>query len=63
MTDIFEKIIKEIEDEAEYAYADFNEYKYDILHSEPDELPNDDFRYGMRRAIEIINKYKRKVKK
>lgn len=52
------KIMEEIDDEAEYAYADFDEYKYDVLHAEPDELPDDDFRYGLRRAIEIINKYK-----
>lgn len=56
--DVLDKIIAEIDDEAEYAYADFDEYKYDILHAEPDELPDDDFRYGLRRAIEIINKYK-----
>lgn len=52
------KIKAKILDEAEYAYADFDEYKYDILHAEPDELPDDDFRYGLKRAIEIINKYK-----
>lgn len=52
------RIMEEIDDEAEYAYADFDEYKYDVLHAEPDELPDDDFRYGLRRAIEIINKYR-----
>lgn len=56
--DILDKIKAEILDEAEYAYADFDEYKYDILHAETDELPDDDFRYGMERAVEIINKYK-----
>ena len=56
--DVLDKIIAELEDEADYAYADFDRYKEDILHAEPDELPDDDFRYGMRRAIEIINKYK-----
>ena len=55
---VLDKIIAEIDDEADYAYADFNEYKWDILHAESDELPDDDFRYGLRRAIEIINKYK-----
>ena len=39
-------------------YADFDRYKEDILHAESDELPDDDFRYGLRRAIEIIDKYK-----
>lgn len=52
------KIRAEILDEAEYAYADFDKYKDDILHAEPDELPDDDFRFGMKRAVEIINKYR-----
>lgn len=55
---MIDKIKAEILDEAEYAYADFNQYKEDILHAESDELPDDDFRYGMERAVEIINKYK-----
>ena len=57
--DVLDKIKAEILDEAEYAYADFDKYKEDILYAEPDELPDDDFRYGLRRAIEIINKHKR----
>lgn len=56
--DILDKIRAEILDEAEYAYADFDQYKEDVLYAEPDELPDDDFRYGMERAVEIINKYK-----
>ena len=52
------KIRAEILDEAEYAYADFDRYKEDILYAEPDELPDDDFRYGLERAVEIIDKYK-----
>lgn len=52
--DSYDKIIEQIKDEAEYAYADFDRYKEDILYAEPDELPDDDFRYGLRRAIEII---------
>ena len=55
--DVLDKIKAEIDDEADYAYADFDLYKEDILHAEPDELPDDDFRYGLCRAIEIINKY------
>ena len=55
--DSYDKIIEQIEDEAEYAYADFDKYKEDILYAEPDELPDDDFRYGLRRAIEIIRRY------
>jgi hypothetical protein len=56
--DVLDKIRAEILDEAEYAYADFDRYKEDILCAEPDELPDDDFRYGLERAVEIINKYK-----
>ena len=55
--DVLDKIRGEILDEAEYAYADFDQYKEDILHAEPDELPDDDFRYGLERAVEILNKY------
>lgn len=55
---VLDKIRAEILDEAEYAYADFDRYKEDILCVEPDELPDDDFRYGLERAVEIINKYK-----
>ena len=54
---VLDDIKAEILDEAEYAYADFDRYKEDILHAEPDELPDDDFRYGLERAVEIINKY------
>lgn len=57
--DVLDKIREEILDEAEYAYANFDQYKEDILYAEPDELPNDDFRYGMERAVEIINKYRK----
>lgn len=56
---IIDKIRAEILDEAEYAYADFDRYKEDILRSEPDELPDDDFRYGLERAVEIIDKYRK----
>lgn len=55
--DVITEIKAQILDEAEYAYADFDQYKGDILHAEADELPDDDFRYGLERAIEIINKY------
>ena len=56
------KIKAEILDEAEYAYADFDRYKEDILYAEPDELPDDDFRYGLERAVGIIDKYKKSDK-
>lgn len=58
---VFNTIKDGIKDEADYAYADFDQYKADILDAEADELPNDDFRYGMERAIEIINAYRNEV--
>lgn len=54
---ILDKIKAEITDEAEYAYADFERYKEDVLHVDQDDLPSDEFRYGLERALEIINKY------
>ena len=49
-------------DEKEFAYADFDEYKRDVLGIDDiDDLPDDDFRYGMERAIDIIDKQLREV--
>lgn len=57
-----DKIRDEIIEEKDYAYADFEQYKVDYLGVDAeyveDELPQDDFRYGMERALEIIDKYK-----
>lgn len=58
---VFNTIKDGIKEEADYAYADFEQYKADVLNVEADELPDDDFRYGMERAIEIINAYKKAV--
>ena len=58
-TYVLDRIKAEILDEAEYAYADFDQYKEAFLYVEPDELPDDDFRYGLERAVEIINKYRK----
>ena len=59
---VIDKIRAEILDEKEYAYADFEQYKIDYLGVDAeyveDELPQDDFRYGMERCVEIIDKYK-----
>jgi hypothetical protein len=59
---ILDKIRAEIIEEKDFAYADFEQYKVDCLGVDAeyaeDELPQDDFRYGMERAIEIIDKYK-----
>ena len=58
---VFNTIKDGIKEEADYAYADFEQYKVDVLNAEADELPSDDFRYGMERAIEIINVYRKVV--
>ena len=60
---VLDKIREEIIEEKDFAYADFDKYKVDYLGVDSryveDELPYDDFRYGMERAIEIIDKYKK----
>lgn len=56
------KIKEQIGEEAEFAYADFDRYKCEVLGVDTDELPDDDFRYGMRRAYEIINEHIKEVK-
>ena len=60
--EVLDKIRAEILEEKECAYADFERYKVEYLGQDPedvlDSLPQDDFRYGMERAIEIIDKYK-----
>lgn len=62
MAAMLDKIKAEIEEEKEHAYADFKRYKVEYLGQEwedaLDSLPIDDFRYGMERTIEIIDKYK-----
>lgn len=59
---VLDKIRAEILEEKECAYADFERYKVEYLgqgcQEAYDSLPYDDFRYGMERAIEIIDKYK-----
>lgn len=57
VADVLDKIRAAIIEEAEFVYADFDQYKADVLGIEPDELPDDDFRYGLNRAIEIINMF------
>ena len=62
---VLNKIRGEILEEKECAYADFDKYKVDYLGVDSryveDELPYDDFRYGMERCIEIIDKYRNEV--
>ena len=61
LTNAIEDIKAEINEEKECAYADFERYKVEYLGIDPeyveDELPNDDFRYGMERCLEIIDKH------
>ena len=58
---VIEDIKAEIKDEAEFAYADFERYKVECLGQDwedaYDSLPQDDYRYGMQRALEIICKH------
>ena len=60
--DVLDKIRAEILEEKECAYADFERYKVEYLGQDwedvLDSLPQDDFRYGMERCIEILDKYK-----
>lgn len=60
--DTLDKIRAEIAEEKEHAYADFERYKVEYLGQDGedvlDSLPQDDFRYGMERCIDIIDKYK-----
>lgn len=60
---ILDKIRAEIIEEKDFAYADFEQYKVDCLGVDAeyaeDELPQDDFRYGMERAINLIDKYRK----
>lgn len=51
---VWQEIKDQIREEAELAYADFDEYKQNVLGIEADELPDDDFRFGMERCLEII---------
>lgn len=47
-------VVRQLREEADYAYADFDEYKAETLGADADELPDDEFRYGLERAIEVI---------
>lgn len=58
--DKIKKAIEQIIDEKDFAYADFERYKVECLRQEwedvYDSLPADDFRYGMERCLEILNR-------
>lgn len=59
---VLDELRAEIAEEKEHAYADFEQYKVEYLGQDwedaLDSLPQDEFRYGMERCIDIINKYK-----
>lgn len=59
---VLDKIKAKLIEEKECAYADFERYKVEYLgqswEDALDSIPQDDFRYGMERCIEIIDKYK-----
>lgn len=53
--DKLKNLVDKLQDEKDYAYANFDEYKIDVLGCENvDDLPNDDYRFGLNRAIELV---------
>ena len=59
---VLDEIRAKLIEEKECAYADFERYKVEHLGQDWDDvydsLPQDDFRYGLERCIDIIDKYK-----
>lgn len=49
-------LIHQLNEEKELAYADFDEYKASVLGIEADELPDDEYRYGIERCLQLLNK-------
>lgn len=48
-------LVDKLQDEKDYAYADFDEYKIvELCCDDVDDLPNDDYRFGLNRAIELL---------
>ncbi len=64
---ILDKLRAELLDEKECAYADFESYKVEYLGQDwedvYDSLPQDDFRYGIERCINLIDRYKAENKR
>lgn len=58
--DLIKQAREQIIDEKDFAYADFERYKVECLGQDwedvYDSAPQDDFRYGMIRCLEILNK-------
>ena len=61
LSEVLDDIKAEIREEKDFAYADFERYKVECLGQDwndvYDSLPQDDYRYGMERCLEIINKH------
>ena len=57
----WDKVREQLIDEKYFAYADFERYKVEFLRQDWEDayisLPQDDYRFGMARAIEIINEH------
>ena len=49
-------LIHQLNEEKELAYADFDEYKASVLGIEADELPEDEYRYGIERCLQLLNR-------
>lgn len=48
-------LVDKLQNEKDYAYANFDEYKVNVLGCEDtDELPDDDYRFGLNRAIALL---------
>lgn len=53
--DKLKNLVDKLQDEKDYAYANFDEYKLDVLGCDDvDDLPNDDYRFGLNRAIVLL---------
>ena len=53
--DKLKNLVDKLQDEKDYAYANFDEYKLDVLGCDDvDDLPNDDYRFGLIRAIDLL---------
>ncbi len=53
--DKLKSLVDKLQDEKDYAYANFDEYKLDVLGCDDvDDLPNDDYRFGLIRAIDLL---------
>lgn len=55
LIDKLKNLVDKLQYEKDYAYANFDEYKLDVLGCDNvDDLPNDDYRFGLNRAIKLL---------